>query len=399
MSRWFLPVALALLLPAVPALAQPSGGDDDLPPMMRNPRQLSGIARPEQNDPPGQLTIRAVLGAMKRTEHGDVVSDIPEGTSIHLIGIDKNGRATVSTAALDAGGRAVFQNLATDGSISYHALALFPRDDLFDRVQSRQPILMPPQVGMRMILAGHAAGSGNPPADDLLGDQLQNPPAAGEIVVEIDGQTEGIQEIELYLVKSVSKRSSGTPPGFRTDSDTPVARARADRATTILRAGGQVSDPEADPALRDRLIAVSVKRRDRGMPGIAIELAAAPAEPAAEDSAPRPSDIEPVAATTDAEGRALFEAAQPGVRYLLRASFHGRVVQSSAPFELPASGGLRVDIELDWQEVHALRARFTGMDDRAGAIYLARAPGRRLHLSPPFQLSPARGAVTQILVF
>ena len=50
------------------------GGGDDLPPMMKNPRQLSGQARPEQTDPPRQLIVRLVQGPLQRREERPATS-------------------------------------------------------------------------------------------------------------------------------------------------------------------------------------------------------------------------------------------------------------------------------------------------------------------------------------
>jgi hypothetical protein len=138
--------------------------------MMKNPRQISGQARPEQGDPPRQLTVRLVQGPMRRREDiGDIVSDFPKDAVVHLVAVDKKGVPSIQSQTVDAGGRAVFDGLVADGSVSYYALALLPREGAVDRVESR-PLMMPPEVGMRMILAGHGITSGKAPADDVMGD-------------------------------------------------------------------------------------------------------------------------------------------------------------------------------------------------------------------------------------
>lgn len=364
-----------LALAAVPARAQEEaggGGDDDLPPMMKNPRQLSGQARPEQNDPPRQLTVRLVQGPMRRREEfGDIVSDFPPGATVHLVGVDKKGVPAIQSRKVDSGGRAVFTGLAADGSVSYYALALLPREGAVDRVESR-PVMMPPEVGMRMILAGHGVTSGKPPADDVLGDDAGEeltPP--GEVVVDLDGQTDGIKAVELLQV----------------GVDRPVGRAEVTPSTTVVSPAGRVKSPVADAALKDGTIDVHVQRRRDGVEGIAVALTAAEGGQVVKE------------ARTDGEGRAVLSEVAPGQKLKLRAVVHGRTLESP-PFESPAKAGMKIQVAVDWQEVESLRAKFTGIAAGGDRVYIARAVGaERPSLSPPFQLTEARGATTHIIVF
>lgn len=361
-----------IALAAVPAAAQEeAGGDDDLPPVMKNPRQLSGQARPEQGDPPRQLTVRLVQGPMRRRpDIGDIVSDFPPGAVVHLVAVDKTGAAAIQSRKVDGGGRAVFAGLVGDGSVSYYALALLPREGAVDRIESR-PVTMPPEVGVRMILAGHGIESGKPPADDVLGDDTTDLPAAGEVTVDLDGQTEGIEAVELFQV----------------GVDKPVGKARVAPSKTVVRPQGRVKNPVADAALRDGAVDVHVLRKGKGIDGVGIAIVEAEGGAVARE------------ATTDGEGRALFGDLTGGQKYKLRAQIHGRALDSP-PFDAPAKGGLRIDVDVDWQEVESLRAKFTGIAGGADRVYLARAVGsERPSLSPPFQLTEARGAATQIIVF
>jgi hypothetical protein len=374
-------LALAALLVPVTALGQHGG--DDLPPMMRDPRQVSGVARPEQNDPPGQLTVRAVQGEMKRTEFGDIQSEFPAGTPVHLVGIDHRGQLTMKTLPLDEGGRAVFQHLSTDGSVSYYALAIFPRQGpsgipeaiIEDRLQSR-PVQLPPQVGLRMMLAGHGTASGKPPADDVLGDTATEVVPPGEVIIEVDGLTAGIKEVEL----------------LRVGSDEPVAKGTVEPAQTVLQPQGRVSAATRDSALRDGLVSVVVKRRGAGVPGIQLQVIP---ESARQVAAPEVSWT----ATTDAEGRATIEGIPAGEKVLLRTAVHGRQLESPA-FDPPTEGGTRLEVQVDWQEVDSLRARMTGIAASPDAVYVARIAGKgRAYFSSPFQLTSQRGARAQVLVF
>jgi hypothetical protein len=365
---------LALL--AMPAAAQEEGGggggDDDLPPMMKNPRQISGQARPEQGDPPRQLTVRLVQGPMRRREDiGDIVSDFPKEAVVHLVGVDKKGVPSIQSRTVDAGGRAVFDGLVADGSVSYYALALLPREGAVDRVESR-PFMMPPEVGMRMILAGHGITSGKAPADDVMGDDAgDDAPPPGEVAIDLDGQTEGIKAVELVQV----------------GVDRPVARAQVTPSKTVVRPAGRVKSPVADAALKDGTIDIHVMRRREGVQGIDVALVQVEGGATVKE------------ATTDGEGRVVLSEIAAGAKLKLRALVHGRALDSP-PFEAPAKGGMKIDVAVDWQEVESLRAKFTGIAGGAGKVYVARAVGaERPSLSPPFQLTDARGASTQIIVF
>jgi hypothetical protein len=372
LARIVLLLLIALAVRPAQAQEEEGGGDDDLPPMMKNPRQVSGQARPEQNDPPRQLTVRLVQGAMRRRpDIGDVVSDFPADAVVHLVGVDKKGAASIQSRKVDSGGRAVFTGLAGDGSVSYYALTLLAREGAVDRIESR-PVMMPPEVGMRMLLAGHGLKSGKPPADDVLGDEVTaEVPAAGEVVIDLDGQTDDIKEVELVQV----------------GVDTPVARTGVSPSKTVVRPQGRVKSPVADAALKDGAIDVHVSRKGTGVEGIAIALVAAEGGAGVADG------------KTDGEGRAVFSQVAAGGKLKLRAFVHGRALESPA-FDAPQKGGVKIDVEVNWQEVESLRATFKGVASGPDKVYIARAVGgERASLSPPFQMTEARGAATQIIVF
>jgi hypothetical protein len=379
---WLLALA-ALFAPAAaraqgadagPGGSGEGGGDDGLPPMMRDPRQMSGMARGESNDPPGRLTVRAVQGPMKRTEFGDVKPDFPAGARIHLVGLGVGGKITVKTAPLDRSGRAVFDGLSTNSSQSYLVLAIFPRQGAEDRLVSRL-VTMPPQVGMRMILAGEGVASGKPPVDDLGREEseMRTPtPEAGVVQVFLRGDTADVQEVELLQ------------PGVAQ----PVARRKVEVVTVTDGVDGQVQPPQEDRALRGGVLEVLVSRRGKGVAGVPVELAVTGA-----GAAPAPIQ-------TDESGRALFERLPAGTKIIARAVVQGRTFESSEfAASAPSAAGQRVRVEVDWREGKALQARFTGVAGGPDKVYYARAADQpRPYLSLPFQLTSALGVSTNIIV-
>jgi hypothetical protein len=352
-----------------------AGGEgDDLPPMMRDPRQLSGVARGEQNDPAGQLTVRAVQGALQRSEFGDIRGQFPRAAPIHLVGIGVGGKLTHSVVQLDNGGRVVFPGLATNFSQSYFVLALFPRAGAEDRLSSKL-ISMPPQVGLRMMLAGEGVDSGKPPVDDTVGDEGKASESAepGVVVVQLRGDTKDILEVELL------------EPGV----DKPVARTKVEVVTRDGEVQGRVSPPEDDAALRAGVLEVLVARRGQGVADVAVEIGVADA----------PAGTAAVAtARTDQGGRALFEPLPRGKQYVVRAPVKGQPFTSSA-FAWPEKAGQRVKVDVDWQAARGLEARFTGVASGPDKVYVARAADRpRPFLTQPFQLTSTRGVVANLVV-
>jgi hypothetical protein len=383
--------ALAALLYAAPAAAQSAdagagevapaagegsphgaGGADDLPPMMRDPRQLSGIPRGEEKDRAGRLTVRAVQGPMERTEFGDVKSRFPAGGRIHLLGIGVGGKISHRSLPLDGGGRVVFDGLATDNSENYVVMAIFPRDGAEDRLMSKM-VSMPPQVGMRMILAGEGPQSGKPAVDDLVNED--NPqiemPEAGVAIVYLRGQTRDVQEIELVEAGKAE----------------PIARSKVEVMSQSGPPDGRVAPAVDDKALRAGLLEVLVNRRGKGVAGVAVTIAASGA---AADAPPlRKAD-------TGDDGRALFEPLPPGQKYIVRAAVKGRTFESAA-IDPPGKVGQRIAVEVDWQEGKVLQSRFTGLTP--DKVYVARAAGQsRPYLSMPFQVTSTRGAATNVII-
>jgi hypothetical protein len=175
---------------------------------MMDPRRASGVPRPESGDPAGQLTVRVLQGALKTDEFGNSGAAFPAGQVVHLVAVKSDGTVALMSKPVDQSGRAVFAGLATDGGAAYYAMTVLARDQVEDRLRSR-PITMPPQVGMRLILAGHAPDSTEPGVDDLLAPQMPTA-GPGEVLVGLEGRTGPVNEVRLVELgsKQVHKQAA-----------------------------------------------------------------------------------------------------------------------------------------------------------------------------------------------
>jgi len=200
----------ALLLLSASAAAQPQ---------MPDPRQMSGMARPQQGDPAGQLTVRVVQGKMTVDQFGNSNTKFPPAHPVHLIAVGADGSVAKTTLLLDDNGRAVFKGLATDGTYAYYAATLLPRGEVQDRVLTTEPVGMPPQVGMRLMLAGLDPTSTEPAVDDSADPRIPKRPP-GEVLVEIRGAARNINEVRLVEVGS----GNATKVEPQTLQDAKVAR-------------------------------------------------------------------------------------------------------------------------------------------------------------------------------
>ena len=187
MNRWALIVACAL----VPSLASAQ-------PMMMDPRKVSGQPRAEPNDPAGKLTVRVIQGRIDVDSFGNPQSKFPPGQVVYLVGVHADGTATVDPKPVDDNGRAIWEGLKHNGASAYYATVVMPRGDIQDRLRS-QLINLPPNVGMRVMLAGEDPASGKPPVDDWADPRIP-PIDPGQLIVEIRGSPElwrGAKEVVL----------------------------------------------------------------------------------------------------------------------------------------------------------------------------------------------------------
>ncbi|MBV8689764.1 MAG: carboxypeptidase regulatory-like domain-containing protein, partial [Candidatus Eremiobacteraeota bacterium] len=159
---------------------------------MPEPRQLSGQPRPEQADPPGLYTVRLT--------YDDLKEQPPAGLPVVLVGYVSDDSITVQVAKTDADGRVQFKNLDRSGATSYFAMANMPRGATTDRLLA-QPVVMPPQVGVRVLLSSQKKDSTAPAIDDL-GAAGEDATPAGKVRVSLDGVPEPSAEVALVDAQS-----------------------------------------------------------------------------------------------------------------------------------------------------------------------------------------------------
>jgi hypothetical protein len=176
-------IVLTSLLAAASAAAQMEG---TAPPPILDPAQMSGTPRPDSQVPAGVLTIRVI--------HGELSAWAAAGTRVHLVGMGADGGISLVTREVNDEGRAEFTGLARDGLTAYYALCLLGEDRLVSR-----PVLLPPQVGVRMMLSGRKRGADGAaqgaPIDDEARHhdgvhQARAVPPAGEVDLLVRGQAQ-----------------------------------------------------------------------------------------------------------------------------------------------------------------------------------------------------------------
>ncbi len=155
---------------------------------MPDPRQMSGIPRPDEKVDPGLLTAMVI--------HGELGAKAAIGTPVHLVAVKPDGTISSTLAKVNDEGRAEFPGLARDGATAYYALALFGDDRLASDV-----IVMPPQIGVRLMLAGRKLDKQGAPIGPPIDDERRegNDPAipAGVVEVQLRGHVAPKMKVRL----------------------------------------------------------------------------------------------------------------------------------------------------------------------------------------------------------
>jgi hypothetical protein len=158
-----------------------------------------------------------------RVIHGVFEKPAAVGTPVHLVSVKADGTSSRTTHTVGEDGRAVFTDLATMGEVTYYALALLGDDRLESDV-----IMLPPMVGVRMMLVGRKLDDqGAPigePADDHLAEDAPAPPA-GQVDVGLRGRE--ALPIELVEVPPVGQAMAAPLAVQKPELDTATGLAIA----------------------------------------------------------------------------------------------------------------------------------------------------------------------------
>ncbi len=350
-------------------------------------RMMSGRARPEQNDPSGQLTVRAIAGELKQSQFGGLTADIPTGAIIHLVEMHADGKMTVRSEEVkeENEGRVVFGNMARDNSIAYYAMTTYERAGGTDRLMT-EPLDLPPQIGSRMMFAGAPTNSANPGIDDLgrlsgTGNAMPGPGVV-EVLIYAEASQAGYirstSEVELIQIGSSAESLRS-----------PALQAQPSSASVMGQAGPMRILPDTEPGQVSFYAARPSTKSD--IPGVTIRIELA--DPAAD------AVEEPLVLETSAKGLAYAKGLVAGTQYVAVATLHG-VETRSEVFTPLADKPLSFAFAYEWKDQDARQARFTGVAHGANNIYIAKvlSNGRSFY-SLPFQLTKERGASVGIYMY
>ncbi len=351
-------------------------------------RMMSGQARPEQNDPSGRLTVRAVSGELVQSQFGGLTADIPAGSIIHLVEMHADGTMTVRSeeVKVENEGRVIFDNLARDNSIAYYALTTMERPGGTDRLMT-EALDMPPQIGSRMMFAGAPTNSANAGIDDLerlsgTGNTMPGPGVVEVLIYAEASQSRYLtntSEVELIQIGNEGKAMRAPAVAATPSSSTVVGQAGPMR-TIPETLPGQVSFYAARPSTKSEIPDMEIR----------IELADAVAASTAEA---------PEIVKTDSKGVAFAKRLVVGTRYVAVASLYGAEVRTEA-FTLEKDKPISFAFAFEWKDQNGLRANFANVAHGASNIYIAKvfSEGRSFY-SMPFQLTKERGASVGIYMY
>ncbi|MBL4634848.1 MAG: hypothetical protein JKY56_13330, partial [Kofleriaceae bacterium] len=359
-------------------------------------RMMSGIARPEQNDASGLLTVRMVAGELEQSRFGGLTADIPAGALVHLVGMHADGSMKVQTEKIleEKEGRVVFKRLARDNSVAYYAMTTITREGGTDRLMT--PVLkLPPQIGSRLMFAGLATDSAAASLDDLveLGGVNVAMPAAGKVIVKVFAEasqagllteTSAVELIEIGNSKASKSASTFPAP----PSPSKIIAQSGDMKTIDGTKLGQISFYAARP------------NTDSAIEGVVISVAPASAKESENEKIPG-GETTPAspALLTDKAGIVHFAGLEVGVEYIATASIHGKTVQSEK-FTIAADKAQSMVFAFQWRDESLLQAEFDGVAHGADKVYIAKVfAGGRSFLSLPFQMTPESGAAVGIYMY
>lgn len=366
------------------------GGAAGAPGGMPDPRQMSGISRPDPTVAAQTLVIAAVQG---------MVTNKVAGHPIHLVGYAADGSIYKITKVTGADGRATFDGLVP-GTVAYYATSAYARGKgegaVIDRTVS-QSVVLPPQVGVRLMLAGPAADSSEAGVDDLVRMETQDVSEPGVVAVRMVGSVNDSMSVELFEVGD--QGSAPVRVGAAPVSD-----------PAPINVSGRFGDAVQQAGSADGSVTVSVQVGRRGDPVAGAEIEIIPVTASSAVAAPRGQGSKPgkpaagqgeppagLSRITDASGNVTVAELVAGAQYRAAATVHGVRIES-APFTIPQSGGLRLTVTTTWDVLSNGEAKLSGVE--AGKVYFAQITAQGTSFrSGPFLMVANRGAAVRILLY
>ena len=362
-----------LILTTKPFVA-PAGGGAPFAPFaggggMPDPRKISGQARPEQKDPPGTFTVLLT--------YDDLADKTPPvGVPVTLVGYRSDDTIDVHTLLTDKTGHVHFTGLDRTGATSYFAMAQLPRNGSVDRLYA-EPVTLPPEVGVRLLLSSDKRTATDPPIDDLTKVESQDPATpAGKVRVSIEGAPV-MTDVQLINAATHKVIASATPAIAPPDPGDVLASAKF--------------TPAAD------VPAGSVKVRVRGGAGSDD----GPLGGESVTIAPAKTPTDGITTKTNDDGTVLV-AMKPQKDLIALVTINGKQLASN-PFDLTKSGGNLV-VEAHWPTEGKPEAMFDVQPAPGQVVYAqtevsSRSGGKpHLYRSLPVQLAPAFGTHLNLYV-
>ena len=317
----------------------PSGGGAPFAPFaggagkMPEPRQMSGQGRGEQKDQPGTLTIRLT--------YDDFSAAAPVGVPVTVVGYHADQTIDVHTLLSDKDGRAQFTNLDRTGATSYFAMAQLPRNGAIDRLYG-QPLTLPPEVGVRMLLSSAKRTATDPPIDDLGRiDSSDEKVSAGKLVVTLEGAPQ-MSPVSLIDVKTGKTIATAMPaiappdPGDIQASAQPKPAADVPAGSVNVKVHGGAGDD------------------DNPLPGVAVTIG------------PAKTPTDGISTKTSADGTVLV-AMKPAKDLVALITINGKQL-STKPFDVTTSG-INLTVEAHWPSQGKPEATFDVTPNAGLVVY------------------------------
>ena len=339
--------------------AGPMAGGGGMP----DPRKISGLARPEQKNAAGTLTVRVLYGSLT-----DKVPGIP----VTLAAYASDGKVAVETKQTDSDGRAAFADLDVSGGTAYYAMAQVPRNGKLDRLVSA-PVVLESQTGMALLLSTVKQDATDPVVDDQGRLDKQNPELPpGAVEVALDGDVDANKPVSLFDASTRRVIGHVSPDRFPADP-------------ANLQAGADLEQrPDESPGTLDIAVHGGMGTTDQPMAGVTMQVFSV------EDQ----QMTSPTAGTTNASGIAHFDL-KPGV-YRAQVMVNGKPLGSQG---LDVSQhGLAMSVLAQWEAVGRPRALFQDIPVVPGQTVYAEALSRTniAYRSAPFQLTAEHGTSASI---